>query len=89
MSRHSMGEMGEDLCPKIFHPLLKILTNGAVTTDAEIQFPYFTTLTEKAGPLIWAVAHTLEYLVPHRLGGRKDKLGPISKTPVNINTKSY
>ncbi len=31
---------------------LKLLTEGAVTTEAVILFQYFTTLTEKADPLV-------------------------------------
>ncbi len=82
MSRHSMGEMGEDFCPNILHPLLKILTNGAKTTEAGIQLPYFTTLTEKADTLIWATARTLQYLA--RVSSKAAPIGR-EKRQVRIN----
>ncbi len=40
---------------------LKILTEGAVTTEAESLFQYFTPLAEKADSH-WAVVLTLAYL---------------------------
>ncbi len=41
---------------------MKILTEGALTTEAESLFQYFTPLTEKADSH-WAVVLTLAYLV--------------------------
>ncbi len=35
-----------------FNLFLKMLTEGAVTTEAGILFQYFTTLTENADPLL-------------------------------------
>ncbi len=54
---------------------LKILKKGAVTTEAESLFQYFTTLTERADPLLrrWLVAATMnggpDAVVSLRRGG--------------------
>ncbi len=44
------GADGEKLLSNLF---LKMLTEGAITTEAGNVFQYFTTLTEKADPLLW------------------------------------
>ncbi len=52
MSAQPMGEMGKDFCPNFINIFLKTLTERAVTTEAGSLFQYFTTLTEKADPLL-------------------------------------
>ncbi len=89
VSAQSMEEMGKDFCPNFSNRFLKTLTEGAVTMEAGSLFQYFTTLTEKADPLLqrWlAPWGTLEGcpLWPRRAGGRKSKFGLISKRPLNI-----
>ncbi len=44
------GEMGKNFCPHLVQPFLKILIEGAVTTDAGSLFQYLMTLIEKADP---------------------------------------
>ncbi len=44
------GEDGVRLLSNLF---LKILSEGAVTTEVGSLFQYFKTLTEKADPLLW------------------------------------
>ncbi len=43
-------EMGKDFCSNFLQPFLKTLTEGAVTTEAESLFQYFTALTENVDP---------------------------------------
>ncbi len=68
---------------------LKTLTEGAVTTEAGSLFQYFTTLTENADPLLrrrlapWSTLKGCP-LRPRRVGGRKYKVGSISKRSLNI-----
>ncbi len=72
MSLQSMGEIGKDLSPNFLQPCLE----GAVTTETGSLFQYFTTLTEKADPLLprWLVPWSIWEggpLRPRRVGGRK------------------
>ncbi len=51
MSVQSMGEMGKTSVQTSSNRFLKTLTEGAVT-EAGRLFPYFSTLTENADPLL-------------------------------------
>ncbi len=69
------GGNGERLLSKLsINRFLKILTEGAVTTEGGSLFQYFTALTENADPLRWCP------LRPRRAGGRKNKFGRTSWT---------
>ncbi len=74
MRVQSMEEMGKDFYPNVYQPLLENF-DGRGCTD-ESLFQYFTTLTEKADPLLrrWLLLlSTLQVclLRPRRLGGEK------------------
>ncbi len=83
------GRWGKISVQTFSNRFLKTLIEGAVTTEAGSLFQYFTTLTKNADSLLlrWlAPWSTLKRcpLRPRRAGGRKNKFGSISKTPLNI-----
>ncbi len=47
------GQDGDKILPTVANLFLKILTEVAVATEAGCLFQYYTTLTEKAAPLLW------------------------------------
>ncbi len=64
------GRWGKTFVKTFSNRFLKTLTEGTVTTEAGSLFQYFTTLTEKADPLLrrWlAPWRTLKGARPHQV----------------------
>ncbi len=79
-----MSKMGKNSAHTFSNLSLKILTEGAVATEAGCLFQYFATLTEKLGPLLWWWLVHWSTLVAPKAAKRKNKFGSTAKRSVNI-----